>query len=194
MAEHFGNAQKEKTAFENASVLLDLSHIGKISLRGNDATERIAELFPESKGLEPLQAFPSESVAVLRLSADEFILLTPPGRQETILKKFQKTQSALVDVSGAFGCLTLAGPCRDEVIERSSAMNLRRDRIGAGTVIQTTIHAVHTTLWRTKSLDVILVSRDFTEFLFDALLDVGQPIGLTPAGLSTLAGPFTTGQ
>jgi aminomethyltransferase len=190
MPENFGSVQKEKSAFENASVVLDFSHIGKISVRGEEA----AELFPEAKTLESLQVFSNESIAILRLTDDELIILTPSGQQNTVLGKCQGSQSSVIDMSGALGCLTLAGPRRDEVIERSTAMNLCRNRVDAGSVIQTTIHAVPTTLWRTKTLDVILVSRDFTEFLFDALLDVGQSVGLTPAGLATLASPFTTGQ
>ena len=194
MAENFGNTEKEKTAIVNASVLVDWSCIGKFSIRGHDAADRIAELFPQAKSLEPLHAFSNASVAVLRLTSDEFVLLTDPAQQEAMLEKLQSAASSVVDVSGAMGCLVLAGPRRDEVTERSTAMNLRRDLVGAGSVIQTTIHAVHSTWWRTEFLDIILVSRDYTEFLFEALLDVGQPVGLVPAGLSTLASPFTTGQ
>ena len=194
IARNFGNEQKEKDSLANASILVDWSHVGKISIRGSDAADRIAELFPQAASLKPLQSFANESVAILCLTDDEYLLLTAPGEQTKIIEKCKNTESNLIDVTGGMGCLVLAGPRRDEVTERSSAMNLRRDRVGAGAVIQTTIHAVHTTLWRTECFDVILVSRDYTEFLFDALLDVGQPVGLLPAGLFALAVPFISGQ
>ncbi len=194
MAEDFGHAEKEKTALASASALVDWSHIGKVSVRGADAARRVADLYPQAEFIKPLKAFYDDFVAVLRLTSDEFILLTAPAREDNLLEKLQGAESSVVDISGASGCLVLAGPGRDEVMERSSAMNLSRDRMGAGSVVQTTIHTVHTTLWRTETLDIILVGRDYAEFLFDALLDVGRGVGLVPAGLSTLAVSFTTGQ
>ena len=35
-------------------------------------------------------------------------------------------------------------------------------------------------------MEVLLCFRDYAEFLFDALLDVGKGVGLIPVGLKTL--------
>ena len=70
---------------------------------------------------------------------------------------------------------------RAEVMERSTAMDLR---FGEGTVVQTSVHRVPVILWRTAQADVMVMTRDLTEFLFDALLDVGRAVGLRPGGLA----------
>ena len=84
------------------------------------------------------------------------------------------------------GCLLLAGPRRDEVMERSSAMNLRKDLVGDYSVVETTVHVVPVILYRTPARDLLLATRDYVEFLYDALMDVGRAVGLRPGGLAAL--------
>ena len=95
--------------------------------------------------------------------------------------------------SGALGCLALGGAQRDLVIERSTAMNLRRDRQGSGSVMQTTFHMINCTLLRTANLDILLHSRDLSESLFAALWDVGKGVGLTISGIATIPVSFEIG-
>ena len=88
----------------------------------------------------------------------------------------------------------MGGPRRDEVLQRSTAVDLRRDKVGAGSVLQSSIHSVSMTLYRTKSFDIILHPRNLSESLYDALMDVGIGIGLVPGGIATVPVSFDEGK
>ncbi|GIT06932.1 MAG: hypothetical protein CM1200mP30_05620 [Pseudomonadota bacterium] len=79
----------------------------------------------------------------------------------------------VTDQSGSNGCLVLGGPRRDEVLERSTAVDLRRDRVVAG--FSDSIIDSHNKYdsYRTKNFDIIVHPRNLTESLYDALMDVG---------------------
>ncbi|HIO84434.1 MAG TPA: hypothetical protein EYG61_10505 [Deltaproteobacteria bacterium] len=86
------------------------------------------------------------------------------------------------------------GPRRDEVLQRSTAVDLRRDKVGAGAVLQSSILTVGMTLYRTKNFDILLHPRNLSESLFDALMDVGIGVGLVPGGISTVPVSFEEGK
>ena len=186
MAEHFGNPAADAEALRSGALLVDWSHVGKLSLRGRHAAAEAAKLHRDAPGLPPLRTALAPGLAVLRLTSDEFRVLTLPGQETAALAALDEANIAAVNQTGALSCLVLAGPRRDEVLERSTAMDLRRDRAGPGTVLQTSIHSITCILWRTARREVLLVERDYAQSLFEALLDVGQGVGLRPAGLATL--------
>ena len=111
-----------------------------------------------------------------------------------LLEKIDHKITTVIDQTGALGCLVLGGPRRDEVLQRSTAMDLRRDRVIAGSVIQSSIHTVSMTLYRTKHFDIIIHPRNLSESLYDALMDVGIGVGLVPCGISTVPVSFEEGK
>ncbi|MBF0277409.1 MAG: hypothetical protein HQM13_06460 [SAR324 cluster bacterium] len=192
--EHCGNPEKERAQLETGSVLVDWSHIGKITLRGNHAEDSASRLDSRAASLKPQQSCSTDDWAVLRLTGDEFMILCKSGKENAILASVEGDDLSILNHGGGLGCLVLGGKGRDEVIERSSAMNLRRDIVPAGTVVQTSIHMVPCTIFRTSSLEILIHTRDFSESLFDALMDVGHGVGLIPSGVATLPVSFSTGQ
>jgi len=189
---HCGNQDKEKAQLETGSVLVDWSHIGKITLRGNDAQAAADHVDSQASSLKPLQSCATDEVAVLRLTQDEFMILCQPEKEAAVVASAQAAQTDVLSHGGGLGCLVLAGKRRDAVIERSSAMNLRGDIVPAGSVVQTTIHAIPCTIYRTSTIDILVHSRDFSESLFEALMDVGHGVGLIPSGVATLPVSFSS--
>ena len=106
------------------------------------------------------------------------------------LLKIEGMYQILLDSSGSQGCLVLGGPRRNEVLERSTAVDLRRDRVTPGSVIQSSIHTINMTLYRTKNFEIIIHPRHLSESLYDALMDVGIGVGLVPAGIATVQVSF----
>ena len=187
IARHFGDADAEARRLKQDALLVDWSHIGKVSIRGGAVVQEVSRLDPRAADLVAGQSLRLEHSTVLRLTQDEFFILCPPdGRQDTV-GAVDPAAASVVDMTGAMGCLVLAGPRRDEVMERSSAMDLRRDRVGDFAVVQTTVHTVPVILYRARGYDLLLTTRDYVEFLFDALMDVGRGVGLRPGGLAALA-------
>ena len=194
IAENFGNAEKELIHLSQGSVLADWSHIGKISLSGSDAAKAAEQAITGASKIEPLRSLSNQDMAALRLTRNDYLILCQSGMETDLLEKIDHKITTVIDQTGAQGCLVLGGPRRDEVLQRSTAMDLRRDRVIAGSVIQSSIHTVSMTLYRTKHFDIIIHPRNLSESLYDALMDVGIGVGLVPCGISTVPVSFEEGK
>jgi heterotetrameric sarcosine oxidase gamma subunit len=194
IAENFGNQERESHHLHNDSVLIDWSHIGKISLSGGDAPKAAEKVFKGTSKLEPLKTLAKQDIAVLCLTRNDYLILCQPGMETKLLKIIDPKMTTVTDQTGSQGCIVLGGPRRDEVLQRSTAVDLRRDKVVAGSVLQSSIHSVSMTLYRTKSFDIILHPRNLSESLYDALMDVGIGIGLVPGGTATVPVSFEEGK
>lgn len=188
MAAHFGNPERERHQIDVGSVLADWSHIGKISLSGGAIASGIEGLIgrEELAAVTPLKSYAEANQALCRLTLNDLLLLCQPGQESQWLETVNSSSVSVINQTGAMGCFALAGPRRDEVLERSTAMDLRRDRVGAGSVVQTTVHTIRCTIYRTATLDILVHPRSLSESLFTALMDVGIGVGLMPTGLEVL--------
>ena len=194
IAEHFGDEERDKKNLLHDCVLVDWSHIGKISLSLGNAAKAVKQVFPEASELEPLKTLSNPDTAVLRLTQNDYFILCEPGTETDLLKKLDSEITTITDQTGSQGCLVLGGPRRNEVLERSTAVDLRRDRVAAGSVIQSSIHTINMTLYRTKNFEIIIHPRHLSESLYDALMDVGIGVGLVPAGIATVPVSFEEGK
>ena len=190
IAGNFGDTERELENLKKGAVLVDWSHIGKISLSRGNASAAAEKALKGSSKIEPLNSIADSEIAVLRLTNNDYLILCNPGMEKNVLEKIDSKVTTVTNQSGANGCLVLGGPRRDEVLERSTAVDLRRDRVVAGSVIQSSIHTINMTLYRTKNLDIIVHPRNLTESLYDALMDVGIGVGLVPAGIETIPVSF----
>ena len=194
IAKNFGNDERELIHLSQDSVLVDWSHIGKISLSGGDAAKAAEPVFSGASKIEPLKSSSNQDMTVLRLTSNDYLILCQSGTETALLKIIDHKITTVTDQTGSQGCLVLGGPRRDEVLQRSTAMDLRRDRVVAGSVIQSSIHTVGMTLYRTKNFDIIVHPRNLSESLYDALMDVGIGVGLVPCGISTVPVSFEEGK
>ena len=190
IAGNFGDTKRELENLKKGAVLVDWSHIGKISLSRGNASAAAEKALKGSSKIEPLNSIADSEIAVLRLTNNDYLILCNPGMEKNVLEKIDSKVTTVTNQSGANGCLVLGGPRRDEVLERSTAVDLRRDRVVAGSVIQSSIHTINMTLYRTNNLDIIVHPRNLTESLYDALMDVGIGVGLVPAGIETIPVSF----
>ncbi len=178
-----GEAEGERAALKEHSVLVDWSHIGKISVRGAGAVFQVSRIEGAASSVPPLASVVYDGGVILRLTADEYLVLSEPGRAPEWIAKMGEQNTATIDLSGGLGALFLGGARRDEVMERSSAMNLQAAVLPPGGVVQTTVHLIPCTVFRLTDGYLFLQGRDYTQSLFDALMDVGKGVGLVAAGL-----------
>ena len=190
IAGNFGDTEREQENLKKGAVLVDWSRIGKISLSRGKAAAAAEKALKGSSKIEPLNSIADSEIAVLRLTNNDYLILCNPGMEKNVLEKIDSKVTTVTNQSGANGCLVFGGPRRDEVLERSTAVDLRRDRVVAGSVIQSSIHTINMTLYRTNNLDIIVHPRNLTESLYDALMDVGIGVGLVPAGIETIPVSF----
>lgn len=182
VADHFGDPDGERQALESACVLADWSHAGKIRLRGRDAAREAAKIVGGDSAPGLLEARAGGGCVLLRLAEDEVLLLCEPGQEEYVLSGLDETYTAIVNQSGGYGALLLAGPRRGEVMERSCALDLRPEVVGERRVFQTGVHFIPCTIYCAPGAYLLVQRRDLTQSLYEALLDVGRGIGLLPAG------------
>ena len=190
IAGNFGDTERELENLKKGAVLVDWSHIGKISLSRGNASAAAEKALKGSSKIEPLNSIADSEIAVLRLTNNDYLILCNPGMEKNVLENIDSKVTTVTNQSGSNGCLVLGGTRRDEVLERSTAVDLRRDRVVAGSVIQSSIHTINMTLYRTNNLDIIVHPRNLTESLYDALMDVGIGVGLVPAGIETIPVSF----
>jgi len=190
IAGNFGDTEREQDNLKKGAVLVDWSHIGKISLSLGNASDASEKVLKGSSKIEPLNSMADSKMAVLRLTKNDYLILCQPDMEKNVLEKIDPELTTVTDQSGSNGCLVLGGPRRDEVLERSTAVDLRRDRVVAGSVIQSSIHTINMTLYRTNNFDIIVHPRNLSESLYDALIDVGIGVGLVPAGIETIPVSF----
>ena len=190
VAGNFGDVEREQEYLKKGAVLVDWSHIGKISLSRGNASTAAEKILKGSSKIEPLSSIADLKMAALRLTKNDYLILCQPGMEKNIFEKIDSNLTTVTDQSGSNGCLVLGGPRRDEVLERSTAVDLRRDRVVSGTVVQSSIHTINMTLYRTNNLDIIVHPRNLSESLYDALMDVGIGVGLVPAGVETIPVSF----
>ena len=190
IAGNFGNIEREQVNLKKGAVIVDWSHIGKISLSRGNASAASEKVLKGSSKIDPLNSMADSKIAVLRLTINDYLILCQPDMEKNVLEKIDPELTTVTDQSGSNGCLVLGGPRRDEVLERSTAVDLRRDRIVAGSVIQSSIHTINMTLYRTNNFDIIVHPRNLSESLYDALIDVGIGVGLVPAGIETIPVSF----
>ncbi|MDP6487266.1 MAG: hypothetical protein QF825_02840 [SAR324 cluster bacterium] len=194
IAKNFGNDERELIHLSQESVLVDWSHIGKISFSGGDAAKAAEQVFSGASEIEPLKSSSNQDMAVLCLTRNDYLILCQSGMETALLGKIDHKITTVTNQTGSQGCIVLGGPRRDEVLQRSTAMDLRRDRVVAGSVIQSSIHTVGMTLYRTKNFDIMVHPRNLSESLYDALIDVGIGVGLVPCGISTVPVSFEEGK
>ena len=190
IAGNFGDIEREQDNLKKGAVIVDWSHIGKISLSQGNASAAADKVLKGSSKIEPLNSMADSKIAVLRLTINDYLILCQPNMEKNVLEKIDSKVTTVTDQSGSNGCLVLGGPRRDEVLERSTAVDLRRDRVVAGSVIQSSIHTINMTLYRTNNFDIIVHPRNLSESLYDALIDVGIGVGLVPAGIETIPVSF----
>ena len=190
IAGNFGDTEREQDNLKKGAVLVDWSHIGKISLSLGNASAASEKVLKGSSKIEPLNSMADSKMAVLRLTKNDYLILCQPDMEKNVLEKIDPELTTVTDQSGSNGCLVLGGPRRDEVLERSTAVDLRRDRVVAGSVIQSSVHTINMTLYRTNNFDIIVHPRNLSESLYDALIDVGIGVGLVPAGIETIPVSF----
>ena len=67
---------------------------------------------------------------------------------------------------------------------------MRRDKVLPGSVLQSSIHTINMTFFRTKNFEIIVHPRNLSESLYNSLIDVGIGVGLIPGGVSIVPVSF----
>jgi hypothetical protein len=166
---------------EAAATLTDISHLGKLDLRGSPE-----ELDALTAGLGPGAAREDDGVWTLRLTPTHGYVLCPFPRVNALRDRIG---GAALDVTCAYAAVALGGERRLDVFNRSSGLDVRESRFGADRCMAGSVMRVPTLVLNRGGDLVMLVSWEYGEYFWDAILDAGETIGIARTSVVTVEVP-----
>ena len=177
---HFTSLREESEAVRRAVGLADCSSIPKFNLQGGNLNSS-----PEL----------GEAVQAWRLRAGRYLVTCPTGDRDLVEGELNRYVAAggepsdpvyLTDVTSGYAALLLAGPRSPEVLRKLVDLDTSDDAFPNLTCAQTGIHHTYAILMRRdiESLRayLILVNREYGEWLWETVLDAGAEFGIRPFG------------
>ncbi len=177
---HFTSPQEEAEAVRRAVGLADCSSIPKFDLQGSDLNSS-PELGAEA------QAW--------RLREGRYLVTCRPENRDLIqgeLNRFVAAAGAssgpvyLTDLTSGYAALLLAGPRSPEVLRKLVDLDVSGDAFPNLTCAQTGVHHTYAILVRQDIQSLlaylILVNREYGEWLWETVFDAGAEFGIRPFG------------
>ena len=198
--------QTEAMAVRKAAGIIDGSSLGKVEVHGPDAAEFLERFFTSKYANQKLATWRytllldeagvivDDGVAC-RLADDLFYLSIGTTNTAMVYREMQRCQQlwqlniGLVNVTGAYGVINIAGPNAQAILSALTTVNLATEAFPLGHFRETTVANVPT-----KVIKVSFVSEMAYELhcpmsqvphIWDALMAVGKDKGLRAFGSDT---------
>ena len=169
-----------------AATVTDLSHLGKLDVRGT-----AAELDSLTGGLATGAARADNGVWTLRLTPIHGYVLCPFSRVGALRERIG---GPALDVSSAYAAVALGGGRRRDVFNRSSGLDVRESRFGAGRCMAGSVMRVPTLVLNRGDDLVMLVAWEYGEYFWEAILDAGETIGIACTSVVAAEAPSEEAQ
>jgi glycine cleavage system aminomethyltransferase T len=150
----------------------DVSHIGKLDVRAD-----ASELDDVTGGLAPGRAREDDGIWTLRLTPTHGYVLCPFTRVEPLRSAIGP---AAIDATCGLAGVALAGPRWRDVMNRSSALDVRPSRFPPRRCMAGSVMRVPTLVLNDGDGVVMLVGWEYGEYFWDAILDAGATLGIAP--------------
>jgi len=171
---------------EAAATAADLSHLGKLDIRGT-----AAELDSLTGGLATGAARADDGIWTLRLTPTHGYVLCPFSRVGALRERIG---GPALDVSSAYAAVAVGGSCRRDVFHRSSGLDVRESRFGAGRCMAGSVMRVPTLVLNRGDDLVMLVAWEYGEYFWEAILDAGETIGIARTSVVAAEAPQAEAQ
>jgi glycine cleavage system aminomethyltransferase T len=152
--------------------LADVSHIGKLDVRGNQT--RVDEL---TASAELGAASHHDGVWTLRLSPTHAIVLCA---FERVADLRERIGVGATDMTCGWAAFTLGGPAMRDVFMRSSSLDVRESRFPAGRCMAGSVMRAGTIVLNEGDRFRMLVNWEVGEYFWEAILDAGVNFGIAP--------------
>ena len=185
---HLGLAARAAAAPANAGVLLsERGFVGQVALRGRgdrafvEAVEAALGMAPP---LEPNRVGERGRVRVLWLGPDEWLVVTPDGKElglaKKLLERLQGQTAVVTEVSEARAVIGLAGAKARDLLSHGCSLDLHPRVFSPGQCAQTLLARLPIILHQREvapSYDVY-VARSLAEYLWGWITDAGAGYGV----------------
>lgn len=212
LPEAYTSAENETAAVRERVGVADVSAAGKLIVKGDAAGELLAEAFgvaPASPGdvspaaLQDEAGQPVSQVYVAQLTADEFLVLAPPGAERSAAQclktQIRSSKPVLSPVEGSeirnvtvvnqtsgLAGLVVAGPDSRELLGKLCALPFDPANFPNHHVAQSSLAKVHTVILRNDLSDLpafeLYFDRPYAEYVWESVMDAGNEFGIMPFG------------
>ncbi len=198
--------QAEAMAVRTAAGLIDGSSLGKIEIHGNDAAEFLERFFTGKYANQKLGTWRytlllDEAGVVIddgvasRLADDLFYLSIGTTNAAAVYREMQRCQQewqlniGLVNVTGAFGAINIAGPATREILSSLTALDLSSESFPLGHFRETTVANVTAKVIRVSFVSDMAYElhspMNQVPLVWAALMEAGKQYGIRAFGSDT---------
>ena len=194
--------EDEVAALSAAVGIADISPVAKLNVQGEGIDSLLAAAFNTDERLEvgrtsrhavpPHEA--DQTVTTARLADDELLVLGAPGSATTVLQHMGDRSDGcvhFVNVTSAFSAVAVTGPRARRLLARVTELDLRESRFPDMSCAQGKVAEIECTVLRHDAGDLLgyelHFSRDYGEYLWDALNEAGEGLDLAPYGTEARA-------
>lgn len=191
----YSTVEEETELLRASAGVSDISSNGKLALQGetdSQILQALGQSGPGAIGTVSKIAHESGEVVIARLAADDALLLTA-GRSSTLagLVEEGETCSHTVDLTSVLAGLAIVGPQAHSVLAGLTEIDTSDMAFQDLSCAQGMVAEVRATLLRVDRGSVpgyeLYFGRDYGEYMWDSVLEAGEPAGLTPVGTEALA-------
>lgn len=191
----YSTVEEETELLRASAGVSDISSNGKLALQGeidSQILQALGQSGPGAIGTVSKIAHDSGEVVIARLAADDALLLTA-GRSSTLagLVEEGETCSHTVDLTSVLAGLAIVGPRAHSVFAGLTEIDTSDMAFPNLSCAQGMVAEVRATLLRVDRGSVpgyeLYFGRDYGEYMWDSVLEAGEPAGLTPVGTEALA-------
>jgi sarcosine oxidase gamma subunit len=151
----------------------DASQLGKIELRGS-----ALELDVATGVEEPGSTSRDGEAWIARLTPTRALVLCPGDEVEARLSALA---NGAVDLTCGWAAVRLGGPARLDLFARASELDARPRSLPAGAVVSGGVAECAGIVLNEGDALLLLVGWEYAAYLWEALLDLGEPLGVVPA-------------
>lgn len=199
MPVEYTGISKEHTAVRTAAGLFDISHMGEFEVRGPHALDLLqfvtandASKIVDGQGQYSAMAYPEGTVVddllIYRHSADHFMLVVNAANIEKDfewIRSHNRFNAAVENVSEQFTLLAVQGPKAIEVFQplvKLPLTGIAYYHFVRGKVLEADAMVSRTGYTGEDGFEIYF-SSEFSEPIWNAILDAGSAFGLVPVGL-----------
>ena len=198
--------QAEALAVRSAAGLIDVSSLGKIELHGSDAAEFLERFFTGKYASQKLGTWRytllldeagvvADDGVASRIAEDLFYLSIGTTNAAAVYREMQRCQQewqlniGLVNVTGAFGAINIAGPAAREILSKLTELDLSTASFPHGHFRETTVASVPAKVIRVSFVSEMAyelhIPMNRTAQVWNALMDAGKQHGIRAFGSDT---------
>ena len=188
----YTNINDELETIQRSVGLCDISPTGKLFVQGG-GVRRLSTDLPQGKiGRIGRLEIDGDQHMIAMLATDHMLVLTPPNQSTAVINSLdrQLDEDAVVDMTSALAGISLLGPHSQAVLSRLTDIDLSTNAFPDQSCTQTSLAQIHATILRADHAGHqwydLYVSRDLGQYVWDAILQAGDKLGIKPFGTDTL--------